>query len=109
MAIWARGFFRYVQSADTIRDLTVCGSVIPSDRKDSMGGLVGVNSEKLLNDSFQGNVKDGADVGGVAGLGKNVTDCRSLVEIDRGSAYLGAGGMEEDGEVSETTPLPTIP
>lgn len=66
----ARGFFRYVQSAATIQDLTVRGLVTPSDRKDSIGGLVGVNSGKLLNCSFQGNVKAGSNVGGVVGCNK---------------------------------------
>lgn len=65
-----RGFFRYVQSAAIIQDLTVCGSVTPSERKDSMGGLVGVNSGKLLNCSFQGNVKGGTNVGGLVGYNK---------------------------------------
>ncbi len=65
-----RGFFRYVQSTAILRDLTVTGSVAPSDRKDSIGGLVGVNSGKLLNCSFQGSVKGGTNVGGVAGCNK---------------------------------------
>lgn len=65
-----RGFFRYVQSQATIQDLTVRGAVTPSDRKNSIGRLVGVNSGKLLNCSFQGNVKAGTNAGGVVGYNK---------------------------------------
>lgn len=65
-----RGFFRYVQSTAIIQELTVSGSVTPSDQKDSIGGLVGVNSGRLLNCSFQGDVKGGTNVGGVAGYNK---------------------------------------
>ena len=66
----SRGFFRYVQSDATIQDLTVSGAITPSDRKDSIGGLVGVNSGKLVNCSFQGNVKADTNVGGVVGHNK---------------------------------------
>ena len=62
-----RGFFRYVQTGATIQDLTVQGSVAPSEQKDSIGGLVGVNSGQILNCSFQGNVKGGTHVGGIVG------------------------------------------
>lgn len=61
-----RGFFRYVQEGAVIQDLTVKGTVTPSDQKDNIGGLVGVNSGKLLNCSFQGDVKAGTCVGGLA-------------------------------------------
>ena len=65
-----RGFFRYVQSCAVIQDLTVSGSVTPSDRKDTIGGLVGVNRGKLVNCTFQGTVKGGVDAGGVAGYNR---------------------------------------
>lgn len=86
-----RGFFRYVQSAGTIQDLTVSGSVTPSDRKDSIGGLVGVNSGKLLNCSFQGNVKGGTNVGGVVGCNKptgQVINCTYSGTL-QGEHYVG--------------------
>lgn len=40
-------------------------------------------------------------IGGVAGLGSTLYDCRTLVEITQGKAYLGAvaGDVEEDGTV----------
>ena len=47
-----RGFFRYVQAGAVIEDLTVRGSVSPSDRKDSIGGLVGGNSGRLVTVSY---------------------------------------------------------
>ena len=62
-----RGFFRYIQAGATVQNLTVSGTVSPSDRKDSIGGLVGVNGGRILNCSFQGIVKAGTNVGGLAG------------------------------------------
>ncbi|MBM6871115.1 GLUG motif-containing protein [Pseudoflavonifractor phocaeensis] len=65
-----RGFFRYVQEGAVIQDLTVEGTVAPTDLKDSIGGLVGVNSGKLLHCAFQGNIRAGTNAGGVAGYNK---------------------------------------
>lgn len=65
-----RGFFRYVQTGALIQDLTVSGSVTPSDRKDTIGGLAGINSGRLVNCAFQGNVKGGTNVGGVVAHNK---------------------------------------
>ena len=62
-----RGFFRYVQAGAVIQDLTVTGSVTPSDQKDSIGGLAGVNSGQLINCAFQGNVRAGTNAGGLVG------------------------------------------
>ena len=66
-----RGFFRYVQAGAVIQNLTILGTVAPTDLKDTIGGLAGVNSGKLLNCSFQGNVKGGTNVGGVVGCNKS--------------------------------------
>ena len=36
-----RGLFRYIQPGGAVRDLCVAGSIAPSDRKNTLGGLVG--------------------------------------------------------------------
>ncbi len=54
-----RGLFRYIQPSGTVRDLRVSGSVTPSDRKNTLGGLVGNNQGTITNCSFFGAVADG--------------------------------------------------
>ena len=96
-----RGFFRYVQAGATIQDLTVSGSIAPSDRKDAIGGLVGVNSGKLLNCAFCGNVKAGTNAGGVVGYNKpagqliNCTYSGTLL----GEHYVGGIVGQNEGSV----------
>lgn len=63
-----RGLFRYVQADGTIRNLHVEGSVLPAGRKDTMGGIVGSNSGKLMNCTFQGVVRGAGMIGGVVGV-----------------------------------------
>lgn len=81
-----------------------CESYAPveSTGGDYVGGIAGA-AWSTIRDCWSRCALTGNDyIGGVAGLGKTVTGCRSLVEIDEGAAYLGAvlGGMEEDGVVS---------
>ena len=96
-----RGFFRYVQAGAVIEDLTVRGSVSPSDRKDSIGGLVGGNSGRLVNCAFDGNVKGGTNVGGVAGYNQpsgqliNCTYSGTLL----GEHYVGGIVGQNEGSV----------
>jgi len=69
---------------------------------DYVGGIAGA-SWSAIRDSWARCALSGGDyVGGVAGLGKTVTGCRTLIEIDAGDSCLGtiAGFLEPDGEVS---------
>lgn len=96
-----RGFFRYVQAGATIQNLTVKGSITPSDRKDVIGGLVGVNSGKLINCAFYGDVKAGTNVGGLVGYNKptgqiiNCTYSGTLL----GEHYVGGIVGQNEGSV----------
>ena len=96
-----RGFFRYVQPGATIQNLTVKGTVSPSDRKDSIGGLVGVNRGKLLNCSFIGNVKAGSNVGGLVGYNKatgQLINC-SYSGTLLGEHYVGGIAGQNEGSI----------
>ena len=96
-----RGFFRYVQAGAVVQDLTVSGSVTPSDRKDTIGGLVGVNSGRLVNCAFQGNVKGGTNVGGVAGYNQptgQIINC-SYSGTLLGEHYVGGIVGQNEGSV----------
>lgn len=62
-----QGLFRYLQSGGVIKDLTVEGSVCPTDFRDTVGGIVGDNRGQLLRCTFAGTVSGKTNVGGIAG------------------------------------------
>lgn len=65
-----QGLFRYVQSTGTVKNLTVSGTVEPAGDGDTVGGLSGSNSGKLVNCAFSGIVSGGSNVGGLTGINK---------------------------------------
>ncbi len=65
-----QGFFRYLQTNATIKDLNVRGSVTPDGSKSIVGGIIGSNAGTILNCSFDGIVRGKASVGGI--VGKNL-------------------------------------
>ena len=63
-----RGLFRYIQPTGAVRDLNVTGTISPSDRKNTLGGLVGENQGTITNCSFSGSVSGADSIGGIAGI-----------------------------------------
>ena len=63
-----RGLFRYIQPSGAVRDLHVSGAITPSDRKNTLGGLVGENQGTLTNCSFSGTVSGAGSIGGLVGI-----------------------------------------
>jgi len=66
-----------------------------------VGGIAG-RSDSSIRLSWAKCTLSGEDyVGGIAGYGKTISDCRSLVTVD-GGAYTGAiaGDVDEDGSVT---------
>lgn len=63
-----QGFFRYIQKAGTVKNLTVEGEVLPEGHRDMIGGIVGSNSGLLSNCTFLGTVKGRNQIGGIAGV-----------------------------------------
>lgn len=63
-----RGLFRYIQPTGAVRDLHVSGTISPSDRKNTLGGLVGENQGTITNCSFSGAVSGADSIGGIAGI-----------------------------------------
>lgn len=66
-----------------------------------VGGIAGV-SYAIIRDSWAKCSLSGTDyIGGIAGYGATITGCRSLIEVEEGSACLGtiAGMLEEDGTI----------
>ena len=82
--------------------ITVCQSygAVSSDGS-YVGGIAG-RSDSSIRLSWAKCTLSGEDyVGGIAGYGKTLSDCRSLVTVD-GGAYTGAiaGDVDEDGSVT---------
>ena len=63
-----RGLFRYIQPTGAVRDLHVSGTIAPTDRKNTLGGLVGENRGTITNCSFSGAVSGADSIGGIAGI-----------------------------------------
>lgn len=61
------GLFRYLQAGAVVQDLHVSGSVIPGGSRSTVGGIAGSNAGAIRSCSFQGSVKGGTAVGGIAG------------------------------------------
>ena len=62
-----RGLFRYLQSGATVQDLTVKGTIHPSERQDDLGLLAGSNAGRILNCSAEGSVMGDNRIGGLVG------------------------------------------
>lgn len=63
-----RGLFRYLQSGATVQDLTVVGTIHPSDRQDDLGLLSGSNAGRILNCTAKGTVVGDNHIGGIVGV-----------------------------------------
>lgn len=75
---------------------------VSSESGDYVGGVVG-SSASTVRGCWAMCALTGDDwIGGVAGLGMKLYDCRSLVEIDAGDECIGgiAGALTEDGEAT---------
>ena len=86
-----RGLFRYIQPSGTVQDLTVEGSVTPSDRKNTLGGLVGNNQGTITNCSFVGTVAGTDSIGGLVGINEGkgqVINCSFSGSVS-GEHYVG--------------------
>lgn len=64
--------FARVQKGAIIKDLNVEGVVIPTGDNSKVGGIVGINSGKLVNCHFSGTVKGENKIGGL--IGENETE-----------------------------------
>ena len=62
-----RGLFRYIQSGATVQDLTVAGTIHPSDRQNDLGLLAGSNAGRVLNCAGLGTIIGDNRIGGLIG------------------------------------------
>ncbi len=75
------------------------GSV--SSDEDRVGGIAGESMGTIRKSSAKCALSGDNQIGGIAGNGKTITDCYSMVEIQNGTYYLGsiAGQMDASGTV----------
>ncbi len=66
-----RGLFRYIQPTGAVRDLNVTGTISPTDRKNTLGGLVGENRGTITNCTFSGTVSGKDSIGGLVGINES--------------------------------------
>lgn len=66
-----QGLFRYIQTTGVVKNLTVDGTVLPSDHKSVIGGIVGINRGTVTKCMFRGTVRGENSVGGIAGINES--------------------------------------
>lgn len=90
-----QGLFRYVQEGAVVQNLTVSGRVAPGGDWEALGGVAGVNRGTILNCSFQGVVRGGGSVGGIAGVNESsgqIVRCAASGLVSGGHSSGGVAG-----------------
>ena len=96
-----RGLFRYIQPTGAVRDLHVSGAIAPSDRKNTLGGLVGENQGTITNCSFSGAVSGADSIGGIAGINEaqgQIINCSFSGSVT-GEHYVGGIAGQNYGSI----------
>ena len=96
-----RGLFRYIQPSGAVRDLHVSGSIAPSDRKNTLGGLVGENQGTITNCTFSGAVSGADSIGGIAGINEaqgQIINCSFSGSVT-GEHYVGGIAGQNYGSI----------
>ena len=72
-----------------------------SSDEDKVGGIAGESMGTIRQSSSKCALSGDNQIGGIAGNGKTITDCYSMVEIQDGTYYLGsiAGQIDDSGTV----------
>ena len=100
-----RGLFRYLQPGGTIENLTVTGTITPTDLQDTLGLLVGENQGKLRSCTAQGGVTGKNTVGGLAGCnqaGGQIINCTFTGSVT-GEHYVGGIAGQNHGSILQCT------
>ena len=96
-----RGLFRYIQPSGAVRDLNVTGSISPTDRKNTLGGLAGENQGTITNCSFFGAVSGADSIGGIAGINEaqgQIINCSFSGSVT-GEHYVGGIAGQNYGSI----------
>lgn len=100
-----QGLFRYISEKATVKNLRLEGQVAPTGSRSTVGGIVGENSGKITNCSFDGKVSGADMVGGIAGentVTGIVEKCTVSGEIS-GSHFVGGLVGDNLGVIRESS------
>ncbi len=64
----AKGFFRYLTMTAVVRNFQVRGTLSPGGSRSEIGGIAGSNAGKIENCSFDGTVSGRDSIGGLVGV-----------------------------------------
>lgn len=85
--------------AGVIQDCAARGSVETGG--DYCGGIVGRTRGKVIRCAALTDLTGQSWLGGVAGLGRDISQCRTMVQADSDGEYLGAIAGQTDGTLEE--------
>ena len=88
-----RGLFRYLQSGAVVQDLTVKGTISPSNRQDDLGLLAGSNAGRILNCAAEGTVSGDNRIGGLVGTNEEGGELVSCTFTGSVTGKHSAGGV----------------
>ncbi|MBQ4652376.1 MAG: hypothetical protein IJB78_06650 [Oscillospiraceae bacterium] len=100
-----QGLFRYLTETATVKNLKLEGRIIPTGSRSTVGALVGENSGRLINCSFDGAVRGADMVGGIAGentVTGIIEKCSVSGEIS-GSHFVGGLAGNNLGVIRESS------
>ncbi len=95
------GFFACIGEAGIVKNLTVSGTLQPTEKCDYIGGIAGENRGIVINCSFVGVVTGNNFVGGIAGLnatGAAIINCSSNGAV-RGDNMTGGIAGANNGRI----------
>lgn len=98
-----QGLFRYLQKGGIIKELHVKGTVAPTGDQSYVGGIVGNNSGKLMNCTFEGSVAGKSNVGGIVGIneaGGEIYGCRASGTV-QAEHYTGGIAGQNLGTITQ--------
>lgn len=105
-----QGMFRYLTATAKVKNLTVCGKVLPAGSQKTVGGIAGDNSGSIENCVFRGEVAGNDYVGGLVGTNRVsgiIEACRVSGNI-HGNHFVGGLAGENLGTIRNCKNLSSI-
>lgn len=96
-----QGLFRYIQPTGVVKNLTVCGIIMPSDHKAVIGGIAGMNRGTITKCTFDGTLRGETSIGGIVGINQTsgqIINCSFRGELI-GQHYVGGIAGQNLGSV----------
>ena len=89
----AQGFVRYLEEDGTVQSLTISGTIAPTGRKETLGGIVGINRGMVRGCVFTGTVTGDSEAGGIAGRNEATGEIINCTNSGTVTAAAMAGGI----------------